>query len=148
MSEEWFLVSTFYYFTQGIRFFCFCFFTFWFFLFIFYELTILTWKLKFCYPTTSKFVMLFTVFLLKKKEKKEKKRKKGKLWIALPWFDRNLSYLHVIKNLTLYSLEVWSKFKLFTYSLKFHDTSVLLDSFWNCIFIFFVFLEKRGIKVE
>ena len=76
MSEEWFLVSTFYYFTQGIRFFCFfLFFHFLvFLLFIFYELTILTWKLKFCYPTTSKFVMLFTVFLLKKKEKKEKEK--------------------------------------------------------------------------
>ena len=83
---------------------------------------------------------------LKKRKKKEKK--KGKLWIAHRWFDQNLSYLRVIKNLTLYSLEVWSKFKLFTYSLKFHDTSVLLDSFWNCIFIFFVFLEKRGIKVK
>ena len=43
---------------------------------------------------------------------------------------------------------VWPKFKLSTCGLKFYDASVLLDSFWSCIFMFFVFLEERDIKVE
>ena len=32
--------------------------------------------------------------------------------------------------------------------LKSHDVSVPLDSFWSYIFVFFVFLEERDIKVE
>ena len=75
----------------------------------------------------------------------------GKLQLTHMWFGRNLSCLSVVWNLTLYRLDVWSKFKLLTYGLKSHDTSVLLDLFyfiWSCVFMFFVFLNKRDIKME
>ena len=71
----------------------------------------------------------------------------GKFQLTHLWFDRNLSCLPVVWNLTLYPLEIWSKFKLTIYGLKFRVASISLDSFWSCIFIF-VFLEERDIKVE
>ena len=74
-----------------------------------------------------------------------------KLQLTHMWFGRNLNYLSVVWNLTLYRLDIWSKFKLLTYGLKSHDTSVLLDLFyfiWSCVFMFFVFLNERDIKME
>ena len=64
------------------------------------------------------------------------------------WFNRNLSCLFVVWNMTLYPPEVWPKFMLLTCGSKYHDASVPLESFWYCIFMFFVFLEGRDIKVE
>ena len=75
----------------------------------------------------------------------------SKLQLTYMWFDRNLNCLSVIWNLILYLPEIWSKFKLPTYI--WNPTIqvfrwIVFDLIWSCIFIFFVFLEKRDIKVE
>ena len=77
--------------------------------------------------------------------------KLGKLQLTYLWLNWNLSCLPVVWNLTFYLPEVWLKFKLSTCGLKSHNASIPLDFFyltWSCIFIFFVFLEERNIKVE
>ena len=63
----------------------------------------------------------------------------GKIQLTYQGFNQNLICLLVVWNLTFYPFEVWSKFKLPTYGLKSHDTSVPLDFFdliWSCIFMF------------
>ena len=75
----------------------------------------------------------------------------GKLQLTYLWFDWNLNCLPVVWNLTLYLPEIWSKFKLPTYI--WNPTIqvfcwIVFDLIWSCIFIFFVFLEERDIKVE
>ena len=73
---------------------------------------------------------------------------KSKLQLTHLWVSRNLSYLLMIWNLTLYPPKIWPKFKLPTYGLKSHDKSVPLDPFLSCIFMVFVFLEEKDIKME
>ena len=58
----------------------------------------------------------------------------GKLQLTHMRLGRNLSCLPIVWNLTLYRLDVWSKFKLLTYDLKSHDTSVLLDFLYFILF--------------
>ena len=62
-----------------------------------------------------------------------------KLQLTNLWFDQTLSCLFIVWNLTLYSPKVWLKFKLRTCSLKSHYASVLLDSFWSYLILYFFF---------
>ena len=68
------------------------------------------------------------------------------------WFDRNLSCLPMVWNLTLYLLKVCLKFKLLTHDLKSHDIRVLLGYFLSYYILYFyafcVFGGEKQKKVE
>ena len=64
--------------------------------------------------------------------------------------------VYLVWNLTLYSLEIWLKFKLSICDLKFYNANVPLNFFWSYLNLYFyvffnVFLEEtqeRDIKIE